>query len=139
MNSFIINSRYLNSYISSLNIQLTEIGYNVIIDNGQIKVPALKEKRSNIFFITLNEIFQKILNKETLTEGNIIRIPNSGMVNCFYKAINQFFYNNEKYHYYIRKKVSELIFSKLNEDNQKYPYIYYNNNTIISFMDNNNK
>ena len=64
MNSFIINSRYLNSYISSLNIQLTEIGYNVITDNGQIKVPELEEKRRNIFFITLNEIFQKIIKKE---------------------------------------------------------------------------
>lgn len=105
-------------------------------DNGQIKEPVLTEKRRNLYFITLNEIFTKILNKEELTEKNIIRIPNSGMGNCFYKTISQFFYNNENFHYYIRKKVAELIFSKLDEDKVKYPYIYYNNNTIISFMDN---
>ena len=139
MKSFIINSKYFSSFKSLSNNQLTEIGYNVITDNGQIKEPELTEKRSNLYFISLNEIFQKISKKEDLTERDIIRVSNSGMGNCFYKTISQFFYNKENYHYYIRKKISELIITKINEDKEKYPYIYNDNNTITSFMDYFNK
>ena len=98
MNSLIINSKYFYSYRSASNNILTETRYNVITVNGQIKEPGLTEKRRNLYFITLDEIFKKILNKEELTERNIIRIRNSGMGNYFYKTISQFFYNNEKFH-----------------------------------------
>ena len=54
MNSFIINSKYFNSYKSASNNQQTEIGYNIITDNGQIKRPWLTETRSNLYFIKVN-------------------------------------------------------------------------------------
>ena len=60
MNSYIINSKYFNSYKSLSNNQLLERGYNVITDNGRIKKPKLTDDRRIIYFITLNEIFQKI-------------------------------------------------------------------------------
>ena len=86
-----------------------------------------------------NNIFNKIKNKEQLTQKDIIVIPNSGNGNCFFKIISQFYTNNEKYYYYYRKKIVEYIFTQINIDKIKYLYIYYNNNNIITYMDNLNK
>ena len=55
-------------------------------------------------------------------------MPNSGGGNYFYKTISQFFTNKENYHFYYRKLIAELIFSKFKE----YYKIYYNNNSIIT-------
>lgn len=78
MNSFLFNSNYFNSYINSSSNPLTENGYNVLSDNGQIQSPKLNEIRMNLFFITTNQIFPKIINKEKLTEKDILIVPNSG-------------------------------------------------------------
>ena len=139
MNSFLFNSNYFNSYINSSSNPLTENGYNVLSDNGQIQSPKLNEIRMNLFFITTNQIFPKIINKEKLTEKYILIVPNSGGGNCFYKTISQFFTNKENYHFHYRKLIAELIFSKYKEDNIKYPFIYYNNNSIITYAENFNK
>ena len=90
MNSFLFNSNYFNSYIKSSTNPLTENGYNVITDKGQIQSPKLNEKRMNLYFITTNQIFPKLINKEILTEKDIIIVPNSGKGNCFYITISQF-------------------------------------------------
>ena len=68
MNSFLFNSNYFNSYINSSINPLTEIGYNVLSDNGQIQSPKLNEIKMNLFFISTNQIFHKIKNKEKLTK-----------------------------------------------------------------------
>ena len=62
MNSFLFNSHYFNSYIKSSTNPLTENGYNVLTD--QIQSPTLNEKRMNLYFITTNQIFPKLINKE---------------------------------------------------------------------------
>lgn len=64
-----------------------------------------------LFFITTNQIFPKILNKEILTEKDAIIAPNSRW-NCFYKTITQFYKNKENYHFHDRKIIARLIFSK---------------------------
>ena len=139
MNSFLFNSNYFNSYIKSSTNPLTENGYNFLTDKGQIQSPKLNEKRMNLYFITINQIFPKLINKEILTEKDIIIVPNSGKGNYFYKTISQFFTNKENFNFHYRKLISNLIFSKYNEDNIKYPFIYYNNNSIITYKENFNK
>ena len=135
MNSFIININNKNFNYNNKNI-LKEIGYNVLSDNDQIKKPDIKENRSNIYYINNNDLNNKIRNKDMLTEENIYIIPNSGSGNCFYKTASQFFNNKESYHYYYRQKNAEYIFNKINEDYKKYPYIYYNDNKIPTYMKN---
>ena len=100
MNSFLFNSNYFNSYINSSSNPLTENGYNVLSDNRQIQSQNLNEIRMNLFFISTNQIFPKIINKEKLTEKDILIVPNSRGENCFYKTISQFFTNKENYNKY---------------------------------------
>ena len=81
---------------------------------AKLKNQILKKNRSNINYISNNDLNNKIRNKDMLTEENIYIIPNSGSGNCFYKIVGQFLNNKESYHYYYRKKKAEYIFNKIN-------------------------
>ena len=86
--------------------------------------PPNKEERNNIFLINNdNNLLQKMNNKNSLNEGDILVIPNSANGNCFYKSLSQFYYNKEMYHIYFRKKIAEYIELNKNEECIKYPYI----------------
>ena len=108
-----------------------------MIINNEIIGPADWEKRKNIYIINTNkEIMDKIFKKQDLNDKLVININNNGKGNCFFKCINQFFNNSENYHIYYRKRLSNHIDSKKNQDAVEYPYIYGNNNTWMTYEDN---
>ena len=89
---------------------VNEIGFNVLLNKNMVPHPPNKEERNNIFLINNdNNLLQKMNNKNSLNEGDILVIPNSANGNCFYKSLSQFYYNKEMYHIYFRKKIEEYI------------------------------
>ena len=73
--------------------------------SGEIQTPNPNEYRKDIYMININpNIMEKINKKEDLTYKEIIKIPNTGSDNYFFKCISQFFNNSELYHIYYRKK-----------------------------------
>ena len=84
---------------------VNEIGFNVLLNKNMVPHPQNKEERNNIFLINNdNNLLQKMNNKNSLNEGDILVILNSANGNCFYKSLSQFYYNKEMYHIYFRKK-----------------------------------
>ena len=51
------------------------------------------------------------------------------------KLHSQFYYNTENYHIYYRKKISEYIESKKDTEIIEYPYIYKNENDILTWSE----
>ena len=133
MNSFLFNSNYFNSYFNYSSNSLKENGYNVLTDHCQIKSPNLNEIRKNLYFVTTNQIFSKIWTKGYYNCSKFRKR------NCFFKTISHFFDNQENYHYHYIKLIAELIFSKFSGDKIKYPFMYYNNKSIITVEENFNK
>ena len=66
-----------------------EIGYNVLLFKNNIVNPPKSEERKNIFLINTDNILMPKINiKDSLSESDIIIIPNSANGNCFYKSIS---------------------------------------------------
>ena len=70
-----------------------------------------------------------------MTEKDIRIINNTGGGNCFYKAISQFYWHNEDYHPYYRKRIAEYMDSIYNIESNIYPEMYINENKIVTFKE----
>ena len=76
------------------------------------------EIRKNVYIInTKTDLLNKNLNKEDLTQNNVIICQNSGNGSCFYKALSQFYTNKEDYQI----------------DKQNYSFIYVDKFTTLSY------
>ena len=138
MSTLFSNKNQFNNYYNNLNNINIETGYNALEDSEKIILTTKNnEIRKNLFIINTNSrIKEKIDKKEDIAFNIVKKISNTGMGNCYFKAISQFFTNTESFHIYYRKKVCERIDNKKNIDQVKYPYIYGNNNTWMTYNEN---
>lgn len=127
-------------YLKSLNNteDNKEVGFDTLnADIKTIEKPTLKNMRKDIYYINSNPtLVHNIIKKVNLTNKDVVQINNTGYGNCYFKAISQFYTNNEKFHIFYRKSLCEYIASIIDNEKIQYPYIYGNNNTWLSFMDN---
>ena len=94
------------------------------------------EIRKKVYIInTTTVLLNKLLNKEDLTQNDIIICENSGKGNCFYKSLSQFYTNKETYHIYYRKETCKSIENKKEIDKKNYPFIYVDKNNTLCYED----
>ena len=94
------------------------------------------EIRKNLYIInTKTDLLNQILNKEDLTQNDVIICGNSEKGNCFYKSLSQFYTNKETYRIFYRKETCKSIENKKEIDKKNYPFIYVDNFTTLSYED----
>ena len=110
MSRIFCNSNLFKHYLNQASQDIFEWGYNVLDNYNQIDDPQMYEIRKNVYIInTKTDLLNKILNKEDLTQNDVIICENSGKSNCFYKALSQFYTNKQAYHIYYRKETCKSI------------------------------
>ena len=110
MSRIFCNSNLFKHYLNQAGQDIFEIGYNVLHNYNQIYGSKMYEIRKNVYIInTKTDLLNKILNKEDLTQNDVIICEKSGKSNCFYKALSQFYTNKQAYHIYYRKETFKSI------------------------------
>ena len=110
MSHIFCNSNLFKHYLNQASQDIFEWGYNILDNYNQIDDPQMYEIRKNVHTTnTKTDLLNKILNKEDLTQNDVIIYENSDNGNCFYKALSQFYTNKEAYHIYYRKETFKSI------------------------------
>ena len=80
MSRIFCNSNLFKHYLNQAGQDIFEIGYNVLHNYNQIYEPKTYEIRKNVYIInTKTDLLNKILNKEDLTQNDVIICENSGI------------------------------------------------------------
>ena len=124
-------NNYQNNFVINKNK-----GYDVILNQKDIKEPPAQSKRNNLYEInTSAKLMNKIQNKQNLTQAEIDVIENEGDGNCYFRVLSQFFNLYEDFHIYFRKRLALYIESKKQQDESAYPYIYKSENVILTYKE----